>query len=167
MAQLICERLTGTVAESFSSTAMEHGTATEPLARAAYEAIKDVLVDEVAFVEHPTIPMTGASPDGQVGLDGLIEIKCRNTANHLDTLLTGDVPSKYITQMMWQMASTGRQWCDYVSFDNRLPEDLQIFIKRIPRDDAVIAELEKEVVKFLTELDDKIEKLKNLKVNHG
>ena len=126
MAQLVCERMTGTVAESYTNAAMQHGTDNEPLARAAYEALKDVLVDEVAMITHPTISMAGASPDGLVGDDGLIEIKCPNTATHIDTLLSDKVPSKYVTQMMWQMACTGRQWCDFVSFDPRMPKELQL-----------------------------------------
>ena len=119
MAQLVCERLTGTVAESFTNAAMAHGTETEPLARAAYESKADVLVDEVAMISHPTIENAGASPDGLVGDDGLVEIKCPNTATHIDTLLTQTVPGKYITLMQWQMATTGRKWCDFVSFEDR------------------------------------------------
>jgi putative phage-type endonuclease len=167
MAQLVCERLTGTVAESYTNAAMQWGTDNEPLARAAYEAIKDVLVDEVSMITHPRIEQAGASPDGLVGEDGLVEIKCPNTATHIDTLLTQTVPGKYITQMQWQMACTGRKWCDFVSFDNRLPEELQIFIKRIERDDVYIKTLEEEVIKFLKELNDKIEKLNKLKENNG
>ena len=167
MAQLVCERLTGTVAESFSNAAMAHGVETEPLARAAYEAQEDVLVDEVAMINHPTIEAAGASPDGLVGDDGLLEIKCPNTATHIDTLLTQTVPGKYITQMQWQMACTGRKWCDFVSFDPRLPTELQLFVKRVDRDDDLIANLEKEVVLFLTELDGKIKKLNELKEKNG
>jgi putative phage-type endonuclease len=159
MAQLICERLTGLKGESFTNAAMQHGTDTEPLARAAYEALKDVLVDEVGFVPHPTIEMAGASPDGLVGEDGLIEIKCPNTATHIDTLLSQTVPGKYNTQMQFQMACTGRKWCDFVSFDNRLPEELQLFVMRVPRDEVFIRLIESEIVQFLAELDDKINKL--------
>jgi len=164
MAQLVCERLTGQKGESFTNAAIQHGTETEPLARAAYEALKDVLVDEVGFVPHPTIEMAGASPDGLVGDDGLIEIKCPNTATHIDTLLSQTVPGKYNTQMQFQMACTGRQWCDFVSFDNRLPEELQLFVTRVPRDEVFIRLIEAEIVQFLAELDDKINKL--MKVNH-
>ena len=164
MAQLVCERLTGQKGESFTNAAMQHGTETEPLARAAYEALKDVLVDEVGFVPHPTIEMAGASPDGMVGDDGLIEIKCPNTATHIETLLSQTVPGKYNTQMQFQMACTGRQWCDFVSFDNRLPEELQLFVTRVPRDEVFIRLIEAEIVQFLAELDDKINKL--MKVNH-
>ena len=162
-AQLVCERLTGQKGESFSNAAMQHGTDTEPLARAAYEALKDVLVDEVGFVPHPSIIMAGASPDGLVGDDGLLEIKCPNTATHIETLLSQSVPGKYNTQMQFQMACTGRQWCDFVSFDNRLPEELRLFVKRVPRDNEFIKQMEGEVVKFLNELDIKIAQLMDLK----
>jgi putative phage-type endonuclease len=163
MAQLVCERLTGQKGESFTNAAMQHGTDTEPLARAAYEALRDVLVDEVGFVPHPSIIMAGASPDGLVGEDGLLEIKCPNTATHIETLLSQSVPGKYNTQMQFQMACTGRQWCDFVSFDNRLPEELQLFVKRVPRDNDFIKQMEDEVVKFLNELDIKIAQLMDLK----
>lgn len=163
MAQLVCERLTNQKAESFTNAAMQHGTETEPLARAAYEALKDVLVDEVGFVPHPSIKMAGASPDGLVNDDGLIEIKCPNTATHIDTLLSESVPTKYFTQMQFQMACTGREWCDFVSFDNRLPEELQLFVKRVPRDDVYIRLIEAEIVQFIAELDDKINKLMKVK----
>ena len=163
MAQLVCERLTGQKGESFSNAAMQHGTDTEPLARAAYEALQDVLVDEVGFVPHPTIEMAGASPDGLVGGDGLLEIKCPNTATHIETLLSQGVPGKYNTQMQFQMACTGRQWCDFVSFDNRLPAELQLFVKRVPRDEVFIRLIEAEIVQFLAELDDKINKLMKVK----
>ena len=159
MAQLICERLTGLKGESFTNAAMQHGTDTEPLARAAYEALKDVLVDEVGFVPHPTIEMAGASPDGLVGDDGLLEIKCPNTATHIETLISKVVPGKYNTQMQFQMACTGRKWCDFVSFDNRLPEELQLFVMRVPRDEVFIRLIESEIVQFIAELDDKINKL--------
>ena len=163
MAQLVCERLTGQKGESFTNAAMQHGTETEPLARAAYEALRDVLVDEVGFVSHPTIEMSGASPDGLVGEDGLIEIKCPNTATHIETLLSETVPNKYYTQMQFQLSCTGRKWCDFVSFDNRLPSELQMFVKRVPRDDVYIRLIEDEIVKFLGELDTKINQLMKVK----
>jgi putative phage-type endonuclease len=163
MAQLVCERLTGQREEFFTSAAMQHGTDTEPLARAAYESLKDVLVDEVGFVPHPSIIMAGASPDGLVGDNGLLEIKCPNTATHIDTLLSQTVPGKYNTQMQFQMACTDREWCDFVSFDNRLPEELQLFVKRVPRDNMYIRLMEDEIVKFLNELDIKIAQLMEIK----
>ena len=162
MAQLICERLTNTQGESFTNAAMQWGTETEPLARSAYEAHAE-MVEEVGFVQHPKIEQAGASPDGLVGLFGMLEIKCPNTATHIDTLLSQIVPTKYITQMQWQMRCCERQWCDFVSFDPRLPQDLQLFVKRIDFDAAYVATLEEEVNLFLKELDDKVTKL--LKVN--
>jgi putative phage-type endonuclease len=165
MAQLVCERMTGTQGESYSNAAMQWGTDQEPLARAAYEAAKDVLVDEVGFIVHPTIIAAGASPDGLVGDDGLIEIKCPNTATHIDTLLSKKVPSKYNTQMQWQMVCTGRKWCDFVSFDPRMPEGLQLFIQRVDFDEQYVKMLEAEITEFLGELETKIERLNER--NHG
>lgn len=159
MAQLVAERLSGEPAPSFTSAAMQHGTDTEPQARKAYEFYRDVDVTEVAFVPHPSIADAGASPDGLVGDDGLVEIKCPNTATHIDTLLGQKVPEKYVTQMLWQMACTGRQWCDFVSFDPRMPEAMSLYVERVKRDDARIQELETEVVTFLRELNDKISNL--------
>lgn len=151
-AQLVAERLTGKCAESFTSAAIIWGIDTEPQARAGYAFLYDATVVEEAFVDHPTIAMSGASPDGLVCDDGLIEIKCPNTATHIETLKSEAVDSKYITQMQWQMACTGRAWCDFLSFDPRLPDELQMFVKRIPRDDARIAELEAAVLQFNSEI---------------
>ncbi|MFC0246438.1 lambda exonuclease family protein [Falsochrobactrum ovis] len=159
MAQLIAERLTGTVAESFTNAAMQWGNDQEADARIAYEFYANVDVDQVAFVPHPSIAMTGASPDGLVGDSGLVEIKCPNTATHIETLRGGTVPGKYVTQMFWQMACTGRQWCDFVSYDPRMPEQMRLFIKRIERDDARIRELEMEVIQFLKELSETVQEL--------
>lgn len=163
LAQLVCERMTGKPAESYSNSAMQWGTDQEPFARAAYEAAKDVLVDELGFAIHPTIEGAGASPDGLVGEFGLVEIKCPNTATHIETLLTQTVPTKYITQMQWQMACTQRHWCDFVSFDPRMDEGLQLFIKRVDYDPIYVAQLEKEVINFLMDVEDKIQKLNKLK----
>jgi putative phage-type endonuclease len=160
MAQLICERLTGVQGESFSSSAMQWGTDTEPMARAAYEGAVGSLVIETGFVPHISISLAGASPDGLIGDDGLVEIKCPITATHIETLLGQSVPGRYSTQMQWQMACTGRKWCDFVSYDPRMPEGMQIFIKRVDRDNVAIAELEREVVNFINELDGKIIQLK-------
>ena len=162
MAQLVVERMTNKQAESYSNAAMEWGTEQEPLARAAYEAEVGVLVDEVGMIDHPTVEMSGASPDGLVGEDGLVEIKCPTTATHIDTLMGEEAPKKYYDQMQWQMACTGRKWCDFVSFDPRMPEGLQLFVKRVERDDQYIAMLESEVATFLQEVSDKVNKLKSL-----
>lgn len=161
LAELVAERLTGVTAQGFSNAAMQWGTDTEPEARAAYSFFHDVDVQEVGFVDHPRLPWTGASPDGLVGDDGLVEIKCPNTAQHIDTLLNGTVAGKYVTQMMWQMACTGRKWCDFVSYDPRLPEDMRIFIQRVERDDFKISELEASVRQFLTEVADTVEQLRS------
>ena len=160
MAELIVERLTGKQGDSYQNAAMMWGTNTEPLARAAYEAHRGVLVEEVGFVPHPTIPMTGASPDGLVGDDGLVEIKCPNTATHIDTLMGDTVPSKYMLQMQWQMACTGRQWCDFVSFDPRMPENMQLFVQRVMFSNDTNTDMTKEITAFLAELDEKVKVLK-------
>ena len=160
MAQLVCERLTGEAAESFTSKEMQWGTDQEPNARSAYEFRTDETVELVGFVPHPAIGDSGASPDGLVAADGLVEIKCPNTATHIETLLGRSVPGKYITQIQWQLACTGRQWCDYVSFDPRMPESMSLFIARVDRDQAMIADLEKQVREFLAELDRKVSDLK-------
>jgi len=158
-AELIAERLTQTTAASFTNAAMQWGTDMEPVARHAYAMRRGMAVSEIGFVDHPEVSMSGASPDGLVDSDGLVEIKCPNTATHLDTLLSETVPGKYITQMQWQMACTGRDWCDFVSFDPRLPESMALFVKRVPRDVSHILELEVEVGAFIREIDEKVARL--------
>ena len=161
MAQLITERLTGRSESGFSSAAMQWGTETEPQARAAYELMTGRNVVEVGFVQHPVVLDFGASPDGLVGDDGLIEIKCPNTATHIETLLNEKVPSKYNIQMQVQMLCTDRAWCDFVSFDPRLPGDMAFWMKRVERDDKLCKEIEAEVVKFLAELGQKLDQLRS------
>jgi putative phage-type endonuclease len=162
MAALIAERLTGVPTETYQNAAMTHGTETEPEARSAYEFYQGVTVDQVAFVPHPKIDQAGCSPDGLVGNTGLVEIKAPNTATHLETLLGQSVPGKYITQIQFQMACTGRQWCDFVSYDPRMPENMRLFIKRVERDDGKIKELESEVASFLLEMAIKLSELNSL-----
>lgn len=159
MAQLVAERLTGTVAETYTNAAMAWGIETEAQARAAYEAANLVTVEEAGFVGHATIDNAGASPDGYVGY-GLLEIKCPNTATHIDTLLSGKIADKYIKQMQWQMACTGRPWCDFVSYDPRVGADLSLWVKRVDRDDAMIADIEANVVQFLDEIEQQVSQLK-------
>lgn len=161
-AELICERLTGLAAPCFINEAMRWGTDQEPFARQAYAERMACEVLETGFVDHPEVAMSGASPDGLVGSDGLVEIKAPNTATHLDTLLSGSVPEKYVLQMHWQMACTGRAWCDFVSFDPRLPEAMRLFVSRVPRDESLVVTLESEVAAFLAELDAKVERLRAL-----
>lgn len=159
-AQLVSERLTGVAAETYKNAAMEWGNEKEAEARALYEFMTEAVIVEVGFVDHPRIAMTGASPDGLVGDEGLIEIKCPNTATHIDTLISGVIPTKYQIQMNWQLACTGRAWCDFVSYDPRLPSDMRKFVKRFPRDEIRIAETEREVRAFLAEVDATIDALR-------
>ena len=161
MADLIVERLTGQPASTFTNAHMEWGTEQEPHARAAYSARTGELVEEVGFIDHPRISNSGASPDGLVA-DGLVEFKSPATSTMLDTLLTQAVPTKYIPQMQWQMACTGRAWCDFVSYDPRLPEHLRMFVKRVDRDNDYIKMLEAEVTLFLSELEEKLSKLEEI-----
>jgi len=158
--QLICERLTGCVAPSFTNAAMIHGTETEPEARRAYEFYIDRDVVQVGFIPHSSIEMAGASPDGLIGNDGLLELKCPNSATHIETLLGGVIPDKYVKQMQFQMACTGRQWCDFASYDNRLPERMRLFVKRVDRDEELIGEIETEVRGFLAEIDETVAQLR-------
>ena len=157
--ELVVQRLTNKQGESFTNAAMEWGTEQEPFARMAYEAYTGTFVKEEGFVDHPTIEGFGCSPDGIVG-EGLIEIKCPNTANHIETVLENKVPSKYIPQMQCQMACTGAKWCDFVSFDPRVPEDLQLFVVRVERDQEYIDAMEVEVKQFLSEVLDLFNQLK-------
>ena len=157
--ELVVQRLTGKQGESFTNAAMEWGTEQEPFARMAYEAHTGTFVKEVGFIDHPTIEGFGCSPDGIVG-EGLIEIKCPNTANHIETVLENKAPSKYIPQMQCQMACTGAKWCDFVSFDPRVPEDLQLFVVRVERDQEYIDSMEVEVKQFLSEVLDLFNQLK-------
>lgn len=160
-AQLVAERLTGTVEKGFTNAAMQWGTDQEPNAREAYEYRTGAFVDQVGFIDHPTIAMTGASPDGLIGDDGMLEIKAPQTATHIETLLSRKIPGKYQTQMAWQMACAGRAWCDFVSYDPRLPSHMSLFVQRYERDDALIAELEREVSIFLAEVEATVEQLRS------
>jgi len=163
-AQIVAEILTGKPQGSdYSNAAMQFGTETEPLARSAYEVHTGFAVDQVGMVIHPTIDRAGASPDGLLGHSGLVEIKCPKVSTHLGYLIAGVVPTGYKNQMMWQMACTGRAWCDFVSFRPDLPENLQLFVMPLHRDEAKIAEMETAVIAFLAGVDQMIEKLKGVK----
>jgi putative phage-type endonuclease len=156
MAQLVAERLTGTREEGYCNAAMQRGIDLEPQARAQYEFHTGLTVTETGFERHPTIENCGASPDGLVGEDGLVEIKVPNTATHIATLRGGKIDDRYIKQMHLQMLCTGRKWCDFVSFDDRLPEEMQLHIQRVDLDEELAAEMEAEVTKFLSELDETV-----------
>ena len=154
MMELLCQRLTGKREEGFTSAAMQRGTEPESSARSVYEAENGVIVIECGLVQHSTIAMFAASPDGIIGSDGLLEIKCPNTSTHIDFLRTGKPDGKYQLQMLAQMACTGRKWCDFVSFDDRLPAQLQYSKVRFERDDIRINEMLVEIEKFLHELNE-------------
>jgi putative phage-type endonuclease len=153
LAELIAERLTGLPKDQPLTGAMLWGLETEPLARNAYEAATETRVWETGFVRHPEILMAGCSPDGLVGLDGLIEIKCPQSLTHVETLIAGAVPERHRAQIQWQLACTGRQWCDFVSFDPRMSGKPRLFIDRVARDDAQITLMEEQVSLFLAELE--------------
>ena len=163
LAQLVTERLTGTPTEGFQSPAMTWGIEQEAAARAAYSARMGVLVDEVDFVDHPTM-QAGASPDGLVGDNGLIEIKCPNTSTMLELLEDRTIPTKYRLQIQWQLAVTGRDWCDFVAFDPRLPEHLQLLVIREPRNTDLVVEITHEVNRFLAEVERKVAFLNELRL---
>lgn len=150
--ELVAERLSGLPTVGFKSADMEWGNQTEAQARDAYAFYRDADLIEVDFVDHPSIDMTGASPDRLVAPDGLLEIKCPATHTHIATLFGEPIDPDYIVQMQWQMACTGRAWCDWASFDPRLPESMRLHVRRVQRDNARIAELETAVVDFLNEV---------------
>lgn len=157
MAELLTERLTETRGpERFVNASMQWGNEKEPEARMLYEVTYDVAVVQVGFIKHPTLAFCGASPDGLVDEDGSLEIKCPESHNHIETLLSGTIAGKYVYQMQWQMRCANRKWCDFVSYDPRLPPRMQLFCKRVQRDDTLIASVEKEVSGFLVELAQKI-----------
>jgi len=167
MTQLVLETVTQTRAESYTNFSMAWGTEQEPFARAAYEAKTGQMVEEVGFLPHPTISLAGASPDGLVGDDGMVEIKCPSTSTALECWLTqsqggNPVDSKYFAQMQWQMRCADRSWCDYVVFDPRMPAKAQLFVTRVMRDDAWLTVAEEEVTKFLAEMQTKVETLKSI-----
>jgi putative phage-type endonuclease len=161
-AQLVVERLTGQVQDTFRNASMEWGTVTEPMARDAYAQHMLCTVQQVGFVDHPRISWAGCSPDGLVDEDGLIEAKCPESKTHIATLLGSSFPDKYVKQAMWQMACLPeRKWVDLVSYDPRVPEPMRLFVQRIVRDDAAIGEIEREVESFLREVDDTVAQLQS------
>ena len=162
LGELVAERLTGRPSEGFKSADMQWGNDTEAQARGAYAIYAGAIMAPVAFVDHPKIGMSGASPDHLVGDAGLVEIKCPATHTHIATLLGDPISPDYMTQMQWQMACTERAWCDWVSFDPRMPEDMQLHVQRVDRSDAHIKELEAAVVAFLAELDATVGKLRRI-----
>lgn len=162
MAELVAERLTGETQEKFVSGPMMWGTSVEPEARTAYEFYCGMETTQIGFVHHPEIKDAGASPDSLVGIRGLNEIKCPNTSTHITTLLAEQFESRYVYQMQFQMDCTGREWCDFVSFDPRMPEELKLFVHRVYRDDHVIEKLRSATVEFLEEVEATVARLRGL-----
>lgn len=154
IAELVTERLTGQPAENLVKTpAMIRGAEIEPRARLRYEFLTDMEIEEVGFVHHPTIPMSGASPDGRVGMRGLVQFKAPHTASHIEYLRGANIEGKYLKQMTWEMLCDQREFCDFVSFDDRLPEPLQMFVKRVLLDEKLALDLERKVRVALAEID--------------
>lgn len=163
MGELIAETLTGQPANQFQGNAdTDRGIELEPAARAAYEGALGVLAMPVGLVLHPRIDRSGASPDGLIG-DGLLEIKCPRIHTHIEYLLGGVPPAKYLPQMAWQAACAERPWVDFVSYCPLMPTDLQLFIARYEPPMQYLREIEDAVVGFLAELDDKLAKLTALR----
>lgn len=161
-AQLVVERLTGVREDGFQSNDMQWGIDTEPLAAAAYMLATGNDVEECGFIQHASL-MAGASPDRLIGAEGTLELKCPKTATHIAYLMADVVPSEYVPQMQGQMWIAGRKWCDFASFDPRMPQRSQLFIKRLERDEEYIKALEAEVILFLSEVDKEVEFLTNYK----
>lgn len=159
MADLLVERITGVPTERFVTKEMLWGIEKEPDGKNAYEFFYDCEIAPCGFIDHPVITMSGATPDGAIGKDGLIEIKCPNTATHIDFLLTDEVDLKYRKQMCWQLLCARRVWCDFASFDPRMPEALQLRVRRFTLvqlvADKQIGDLEAEAREFLAEIDAK------------
>jgi len=159
--ELALQRTTKAIEPSYTNAAMEWGTATEPQARVAYEVNTSNFVDQVPFIDHPTIEGFGCSPDGLVGADGLLEIKCPNSATHWEYYKAKEPPKKYFIQMQAQMSVTGAKWCDFVSFDPRMPERSQLLIVNVPRDPEFIVYMEAEIKIFLDEVATEVKLMEN------
>ena len=158
--ELALQRTTGIIAESYSNAAMEWGTQTEPQARVAYEVTTNNFVDQIAFVDHPSIAWFGCSPDGLVSDRGLVEIKCPNSATHWEYFKAKEPPKKYFIQMQAQIACTDRDWCDFISFDPRMPDRSQLLIVNVPRDPEFILFMEAEIKQFLSEVEVEVNLMK-------
>jgi len=162
-AQIVAEILTGQSQErQYENDDMRWGKEQEPFAAAAYELAKGVLLDTVGFVRHPVIGRAGCSPDRVCGPAGLVQIKCPKTATHIRYMLEQEIPGDHLKQMHWEMACTGAAWCDFVSFDPRMPERLQLYVQRVVRDPATITSMEVEVQAFLAGVEQQLASLEKL-----
>ena len=164
LTQIVTERLTGKKADGgYINQAMQDGIDREEAARSLYE-LKYGEVKEVGFIDHPTVAMSGASPDGLIDDGrGVLEIKCPIETTHTTTLMTDKVPSKYIPQIQWQMAVTGARFAHFVSYNPNFPDNMVLFVKQLDRDDEYIKMLVDEILTFTKEVDETILKLKELK----
>lgn len=164
--ELFAERMTGLPAERrFDTPEMKWGRDTEAQARAVYVFERDVDVQEVGLIRHPFVAGSGASPDGLIGDDetgGVLEIKCMSTSHHLEILESKKIPGRYVQQMYWQGACTQRRWGHFVCFDPRLEEPLQLFVQRVDFDPEITGNMEKEVAKFVAEIDERVQRMKTL-----
>lgn len=160
--QLIAERLTGERTEIYTNAAMQWGIDNEDSARLAYEFATGNEVKEEGFITHPEVKDAGISPDGLVGEEGGVEIKCPEIATHIETLSRKQVPSKYREQVVGAMWVTGRKWWDFVSYDPRLPEHLQMIVIRVERDEQEIKDFEEKIKDFLREVDKEYERVLKL-----
>lgn len=162
--QLVCERLTNQSQESgYINAEMQRGIDLEPVACKAYEALSGNTVQSVGFLQHEEL-MAGTSPDGLVGEDGGLELKCPKAATHLGYLKAGTLPKEHAAQITHNLWISGRDWWDFVSYDDRWPERFRIFHVRVHRDEKAIAEYEKAAKAFLKEVDLEVASLKGFEV---
>jgi len=161
--ELALQRTTGIIQESYTNASMEWGVQNEGNARVLYEITTNNFVDRIAFIDHPSIKWFGCSPDGLVSNGGLVEIKCPNSTTHWEYFKYNRPPTKYVIQMQAQLAVTGRDWCDFVSFDPRMPDRSQLLVVRVDRDEAFIAEMEAEIKQFLSEVEVEVNLMKGIK----
>lgn len=162
LTELVLERLTGVKTEFQATAAMQQGIEREPLARGLYESRTGEIVVETGFCLHDVL-RTGVSPDGLIGNNGLLEIKCPQPKTHLEymRLPKGTCPSAYKWQIQGQLWITERDWCDFVSFNPDFPEASQLIVRRVHREEDMIAELEHEIVIFLEEMEKELDFIRN------
>ena len=163
LAQIVCERLTGCVTETYKNAYMERGNEDEEAARCCYEYVTGNIVEQVAFIKHPTIDCFGISPDGLINDDGMVEIKRKIPAIHIDYILKNRVPPEYVKQMTAQLACSGRKWNDFVSYCPELPENMQLFVCRLERNEEAINAMETAVVAFNESVEKMIADLKRIR----
>lgn len=159
-AQKVAERRCGRPCErGYTNFSMQQGIEREPVARAEYALRTLDEVVECGFIVHPRIPLAGASPDGLISQTGVLEIKCCEHAAHL-AALNGNVSHEYTCQVQWELATTERAWCDLVFYNPDFADDEEcMHVIRIDRDERRIAELEREVLAFLAEVQEEVDAL--------